>query len=161
MANILSRRPGWFQIPFYFIRTVLKWQIKYCMNSSSPPKSARILIPERSPYVCQATYWHFLWVGLLSYGLAQSHSHSRSAVCVCFPLVLYLPHGQNMALAFIKTKCLSRVLPCQPPRSSRSGVFENNINHQPEQLFPLFGGFCQHRLIWKQLLLSLQPTSLW
>lgn len=59
--------------------------------------------------VCQATLSFplsgssHLWFGSVTQQLRYV------CVCVCFFPVLYLPHGQNMALALIKSKCLQRI----------------------------------------------------
>lgn len=55
-----------------------------------------------------------------------SHRATAAPLCVCF-LVPYLPHGQNMALAFTQTKCLQSI--------AMSASVELMISHKPKQLF--------------------------
>lgn len=71
------------------------------MNSSSLPKSTHIW----SQCVCRLpNNFEIFSEWVLSVMVWLSKLAAAARLSVCFPLVLYLPHGQNMALAFNKTK---------------------------------------------------------
>lgn len=71
------------------------------MNSSSLLKSTHIW----SQCVCRLpNNFEIFSEWVLSVMVWLSKPAAAARLSVCFPLVLYLPHGQNMALAFNKTK---------------------------------------------------------
>lgn len=85
-----------------------------------------------------------------------SHTATAAPLCVHFLLGLYLlPHGQIMALAFIKTKCLQSIAMSAFVELMIKAAW-NNIN-QPEQLFPSLADLKAAAL---SFLLTLQPTFL-
>ena len=130
---------------WHFILTVLKWQIKYCLNSSSS-QSLHTFDP-RTFAVRQATL-RFplsgssqLWFGSVRQPQPQRVFLFGSLSATCSEHGFWLLLKQNA----------SWVLPCQ------AVVYKSST----QAVIPLFGGFCQLRRIWKQLLHHfLQHTSL-
>ena len=117
------------------------------MNSSSPPKILN-LGSQHAHRLPNYIGTFFEWVSSVMVWLSQTAT--AAPLFVCFLLVLHPPHGQNMALAFIRTEFLKSIA---MSASVELIICFHFVSYKSStQSFISFICFCQHKRTGKQLL---------